>query len=163
VRDVIMVPTIRRWLALFVGLVVVVCALLVSSMAVAQPSARSAGTIALSDSASLHLTGHHGFTLNEAGTATGTISGRIYIHLTVTSTNRVSAEVNLYPSDGSVTGYATASYRPSGALATFNGTMSVARGSGRYNHASGSGLSFSGSVRRTNDAVTVHVNGRMST
>jgi hypothetical protein len=132
-------------------------------MAFAFPSARSAHTMSLSDSANLHLTSHHGFTLNETGTAAGTISGRIYIHLTITSTNSVSAEVNLYPSGGSVTGYATASYRPSGAVATFNGTMRVARGSGRYNHASGSGLSFSGTVHRTNDAVTVHVNGHIST
>ena len=44
----------------------------------------------------------------------------------------------------------------------FNGTMSVARGTGRYRHARGSGLSFTGTIRRSNDAVTVHVNGRMS-
>jgi hypothetical protein len=138
-------------------------ALLACSTVSAFPVARSARTITLSDTASLHLTSHHGFTLNETGTATGTISGRIYIHLTVTSTNRVSAEVNLYPNGGSITGYATASYRPAGAVATFNGTMRVVRGSGRYNHASGSGLSFSGTVHRTNDAVTVHVNGHIST
>jgi len=155
--------SIRRLLARFAGLAAATVALLGCSTASASPSARSARTITLSDSANLHLTSHHGFTLNETGTATGTISGRIYIHLTVTSTNRVSAEVNLYPSGGSITGYATASYRPAGAVATFSGTMRVVRGSGRYNHASGSGLSFSGTVHRTNDAVTVHVNGHIST
>jgi hypothetical protein len=129
----------------------------------ADSPARSARTISLSDSASLHLTSHHGFTLNELGNASGTIGGKIYIHLTITSTNRVSAEVNIYPSGGSITGYATASYSPSGAFARFTGTMRVAHGSGRYAGASGSGLSFTGTVQRTNDAVSVHVNGRMST
>jgi hypothetical protein len=126
-------------------------------------SAAFASTVNLNDSGHLHLTSHHSFTLNEQGTASGTISGTIYIHLKVVSTNRVTAEVSLYPHGGSITGYATAGYHPSGAVATFNGTMSVARGTGRYNGAHGSGLSFSGTVQRSNDAVTVHVSGRMST
>jgi hypothetical protein len=124
--------------------------------------ARSARTISLSDSGRLHLTSHHGFTLNEQGTATGTIAGTIYIHLTVVSTNRVTAEVNIYPRGGSLTGHASASYHPSGAIASFNGTMSIVRGTGRYSHASGSGLTFTGTVQRSNDAVTVHVNGHIS-
>jgi hypothetical protein len=116
----------------------------------------------LNETGHLRLTSHRGFTLNEQGSASGTISGTIYIHLHVVSTNRVTAEVNIYPSGGSLAGYANASYHPSGGVASFNGTMSVARGTGRYSHAHGSGLSFTGTIQRSNDAVTVHVNGRMS-
>jgi|NGEPerStandDraft_6_1074524.scaffolds.fasta_scaffold20036_1 hypothetical protein len=125
-------------------------------------TAHSARTFSLSETGRLHLSSHHGFTLNEQGSASGTISGTIYIHLTVVSTNRVTAEVNIYPSGGSLTGYANASYHPAGGVASFNGTMTVSRGTGRYSHAKGSGLSFTGTVQRSNDAVTVHVNGRMS-
>jgi hypothetical protein len=125
--------------------------------------ARAASTITLNDSARLHLTSHHGFTLNEQGTASGTIAGTIYIHLNVVSTNRVTAEISIYPKGGSITGVANASYHPAGAVASFNGTMTVQRGTGRYSGARGSGLSFSGTVQRTNDAVTVRVSGRMST
>ena len=116
----------------------------------------------MSDSAHLHLTSKHGFTLNEQGYATGTIAGTIYIHLKIVSVNRVTAEVSIYPSGGSLTGYATASYHPSGSVATFNGTMYIARGTGRYSHARGSGLSFTGTIKRENDAITVHVSGGMS-
>lgn len=119
-------------------------------------------TLTLNESGRLHLTSHHGFTLNEQGSASGTISGTIYIHLNIVSTNRVTAEVNIYPSGGSLTGQASASYRPSGAVATFAGTIGIARGSGRYSHARGSGLSFTGTIQRSNDAVTVHVSGRLS-
>lgn len=126
-------------------------------------TARAASTLALNDTGRLHLTSHHGFTLNEQGSASGTISGTIYIHLNVVSTNHVTAEISIYPSGGSLTGEATASYHPSGAVATFSGTMKVERGSGRYSGAHGSGLSFSGTVERTNDAVTVRVSGKMST
>jgi hypothetical protein len=125
-------------------------------------AARSARTFSLNETGHLHLTSHRGFTLNEKGSASGTISGTIYIHLKVVSTNRVTAEVNIYPSGSSLTGYATASYHPAGAAATFNGTMSVVRGTGRYSRAHGFGLSFTGTVQRSNDAVAVHVSGRMS-
>jgi hypothetical protein len=127
----------------------------------ARPRARAARTITLSDTAHLRLTSKHKFTLNEQGTATGTISGPIYIHLNIVSTNRVTAEVSIYPSGSSLTGYATASYRPSGGVATFNGTMSIVRGSGRYRHVHGTGLSFTGTVQRINDAITVRVNGKL--
>jgi hypothetical protein len=85
------------------------------------------------------------------------------IHLQIVSTNRVTAEVNIYPSGSSIVGYATASYRSAGTVASFSGTMTVERGSGRYKGTHGSGLSFTGTVERSNDTVVVHVRGRMST
>ena len=124
-------------------------------------TAHAAGTLTLSDTARLHLTSHHSFTLNEQGSASGTVNGTIYIHLRIVSTNRVSAEVNIYPSGGSITGYASAHHPSEGSSAGFSGSMSVARGTGHYNHAHGSGLSFSGSIRRSDDAVTVYLRGRM--
>jgi hypothetical protein len=134
------------------------------SAAVSRPAAaHAARTISLNDSGRLRLTSHHGFTLNEEGSASGTIAGKIYIHLKVVSTNRVTAEISIYPNGGSVTGFATASYHPSGAVATFDGTMTVERGTGSYKGADGSGLSFSGTIQRSNDAVNVRVSGRMST
>jgi hypothetical protein len=142
-------------------------ALFVAVLGGATPSraatAHAAGTLSLNETGHLRLTSHHGFTLNEQGSTSGTVSGTIYIHLNVVSTNRVTAEVNIYPSGSSITGSASASYHPSGAVATFSGTMTIERGSGRYSGAHGSGLSFSGTVQRSNDSVTVHVSGRMST
>jgi hypothetical protein len=128
----------------------------------AHPVARTARTITLNDSGRLRLTSHHGFTLNEKGTASGTIPGTIYIHLNVSSTNSVTAEVNIYPSGGSLTGKASAGYHVHGAYATFNGTMKIARGTGRYSRARGSDLSFTGTIQRSSDAVGVRVSGRMS-
>ncbi len=128
-------------------------------------TARTARTISLNESGHLHRTSGCGITLNqtlnEQGSASGTVNGTIYIHLRVVSTNRVSAEVNIYPSGGSITGYAGATYRYEGSTAGFSGSMSVARGTGHYNHAHGSGLSFWGSIRRSDDAVTVYLRGRM--
>jgi len=149
------------WVARAIAALVLllVCA---SSANAMRPHAQASRTISLTETGRLHLTSHRAFTLNEQGSASGTISGTIYIHLHVVSTNRVTAELNIYPSGGSLTGYASASYHPSGAVASFNGTMSIARGTGRYSHAHGNGLSFTGTIRRENDAVSVRVSGRMS-
>jgi hypothetical protein len=125
-------------------------------------TARSAQSVALNETGHLHLTGHRGLTLNERGLVSGTIKGTIYIHLTITATNSVRAEVNIYPSDGSITGQASASYRVAGATASFSGTMSVTRGGGRYVHARASGLGFSGTIARSNDAVTVRLSGQLA-
>jgi hypothetical protein len=138
-------------------------ALLAGAGVVHAVAARAANTFSLSDTGHLHRTSHHGFTFNEQGSASGTLSGTIYIHLKIISTNQVTAEVSIYPSGSSITGYGTADYRPSGAVASFSGTMTIERGTGRYSGAHGSGLSFTGTVQRSNDAVTVHVSGRMST
>jgi hypothetical protein len=124
--------------------------------------AHTARTMSLNETGRLHLTSHRSFTLNEAGSASGTISGTIYIHLHVVSTNHVTAEISIFPHGGSITGSASAAYHPSGARATFSGTMSVTRGTGSYRHARGSGLSFSGTIQRSNDAITVHVSGHIS-
>jgi hypothetical protein len=127
------------------------------------PSASLARTISLDERANLHLTSKHGFTLNEQGPATGTLKGTIYVHLTIVSTKRVTAEVNIYPSSGgSISSSASAAYRREGAIGKFSGSLSITHGSGAYSHARGTGLSFSGTIAKSNDAITVHVSGKAS-
>ncbi len=122
----------------------------------------AARTFSLNESGHLRLTGKHGFTLDERGSASGSVPGTIYVHMTVVSTSRVTAEVNIYPRGGSISGYGTASYVKGSTTASFSGSLSIARGTGSYNHAHGSGLSFTGTIQRSDDAVTVRVRGRVS-
>jgi hypothetical protein len=128
----------------------------------AVPLAHAARTFFLSETGRLRLTSKHGFTLNERGQASGTAAGTIYVHLKIVSTSRVTAEVNIYPRGGSISGYGTASYVRGSTTANFSGTMSIGRGTGRYAHAYGAGLSFTGTIERSSDAVTVHVSGRVA-
>jgi len=157
-------PSELRTLVAALSVALLVSAALVSASARASsPVAGQSRIISLHETGRLHLTNKRGFVLNEVGTASGPIRGRIYIHLKIVSTNRVTAEVNIYPSDGSLTGYATAAYRVAGPTASFTGTMSIVRGTGAYRRAHGSGLGFTGTIARSNDAVTVSVTGKLST
>ncbi len=124
--------------------------------------ARAAGTISLNETGRLHLVTKEGFTLNERGTASGTIGGPISVQLTIVSSSRVSAAVTISPKGGSMSGSGTASYHKGETAASFSGTVSIGHGSGSYAHARGSGLSFSGTIARSNEAITVHVSGRLS-
>lgn len=144
------------------GTVALACAPAVGAADASRLSARAARTVTLNETGRLHLTSKKGFTLNEEGTASGTIRGKIYLHLKIVSTNHVTAEVNIYPSAGSLTGSASAGYHVRGGTASFEGTMSVTRGSGGYRAARGSGLGFAGTISRDNDAVTVHLTGSLS-
>ncbi len=121
--------------------------------------ASGAKVLSLNENGSLHLTSKHGFTLNEQGLASGTVRGTIYVRLTIVSSSRVTAEISIYPSGGSITADGSASYHKEQTSELFSGSMSIERGTGSYAHARGSGLSFSGTIR-SNDAVTVRVAGR---
>jgi hypothetical protein len=126
------------------------------------PAASAAKTITLNDTGRLHKTSSRGFNLYESGSASGSIGGSVSMHLDVVSTNRVTAELTVHASGGSLSGNASGAYRNNGATASFSGTLSITHGTGKYSHAHGSGISFSGTIQRTTGAVTVRVNGHLS-
>ena len=121
-----------------------------------------ARAITLNESGRLRLTGKRGFTLNEQGSASGTITGTIYIHLHIVSNTKVTAEVNIYPRGGSLTGSGSAAYHVVGGEALFAGTLSITRGTGTYANARADHLAFTGAIQRRNDAVAVHLSGPLS-
>jgi|SRR5580704_8766577 hypothetical protein len=128
----------------------------------ATKPARAASTVSVNEVGQLHLISKHGYTLNERGIASGTIRGTITVQLKIVSSSRVTAEVTIYPPGGSIAGHGTASYHKGQGAASFAGSLTVEHGSGSYDHAQGSGLSFSGTIAESNDAITVHVSGRFS-
>jgi hypothetical protein len=148
--------------ALALGAVATVAGFGVGAAGATAPHATAARTLTLNDSASLHLQNKHGVELKESGAAKGSLGGTLYLQLKVTSTRSVSAKVQVYPKGGSISGSASASYRVQGSTATFSGTLAITKGSGTYSKAKASGLSFSGTIKRSNDAVTVRVSGPMS-
>jgi hypothetical protein len=129
----------------------------------AAPSAHASRTLNLNDSANLSLSNKKGFELKEGGKASGSLPGAIYIQLKVASERSVTASIQVYPSGGSLKATASGSYRvESSSTASFSGKLNITGGTGRYSKAKGSGLSFSGTVHRPGDSVSVRVSGNMS-
>lgn len=129
----------------------------------AGPHATAARSFRLSDSANLRLNNHKGVELKESGSAKGNLPGQIFIQLRLPSAHFVSAKIQVYPSGGAIDASASAKYTiHTSSSASFSGTLTITGGRGRYAHAKGSRLSFSGTVHRPSDAVSVHVSGNMS-
>jgi hypothetical protein len=153
-------PTLLAIAAIYVGGICAAASL--GANAAAATPAHAARTISINDHGALHLISKHGFTLNEQGSASGSVSGPIHVVLKIVSSSRVTAEVTISPRGGSIYGSASASYHKGEPDASFSGTLSVDRGSGSYAHAQGSGLGFKGTIASSNDAISVSVNGRLS-
>jgi hypothetical protein len=136
-------------------------ALAVGAVGASGSTAHAARTVTLNDTGNLHKTAKKGFNLYESGSASGSISGSVTLHLDVVSTNKFTAELTVYPKGSSISGKASGGYRTDGGTASFNGTLSINHGSGSYSGAHGS-VGFSGTIQRSNDSVTVHVSGKFS-
>lgn len=115
----------------------------------------------LSESGRLHRTSGSGLHLNEQGTATGTIHGTVYIHLQVGSGQTFTAEVNVYAQGASLSGRGSGHYRLAAGDARFSGSLSITRGTGRYAQASAHDLRFTGSIQRSDYAVSVALFGTL--
>lgn len=157
--------TARRFLvsAASAGSFAAVAALGVGTAGATGPRAHASRTISISESGSLRYSNKQGPVVKEQGYARGTLNGQIYIQLRLPSPKTVLAGIQVYPKGGgSLHGSASASFRQHGSYASFSGRMNITGGSGRYSKAHASGLSFSGTINRSNSAVSVRVTGRLS-
>jgi hypothetical protein len=110
----------------------------------------------------LHLIGHPGHILNEQGTFSGTQSGTIAIRFTSVSSTSGEATFTAYPTGGSVSGRTSTKGEVVGAKVYFSGSMTITGGTGKWAHASGRGLGFSGVVDRRSFHATTHMTGTIS-
>lgn len=132
------------------------------SLASQVPRATMARTLNASESASLHLTSHHGGVLREEGSGTGSFNCPLTITLNVSYTT-ASISFSICRSGGAFGGSGKASFYASGTLAHFVGIVNITHGTGRYAHAAGHGLHIEGEIRRNHKyALSVKVYGRMS-
>jgi hypothetical protein len=132
----------------------------VPSGAGAQPSAVAARTMAFNITSNLRLVGRPGHVLNEQGTFSGSQSGTIAIRFTSVTSTSGEATFTAYPKGGGwVSGRTSTKGRVVGASVYFGGTMTITGGSGRWAHASGHGLGFSGVVDRRSFHATTHMQG----
>jgi hypothetical protein len=126
------------------------------------PAATAARTQSFNISSTLHLVGKPGHVLNEQGTFSGTQSGTIAIRFTSVTSTSGEASFVAYPSGGSVSGRTSTRGQVVGAHVYFSGSMTITGGTGKWAHASGRGLGFSGVVDRQNFHATTHMTGTIN-
>jgi hypothetical protein len=104
-------------------------------------------------------TGSTGF--EHAGRATGTVSGSVRSRITLTHSVVLRGTVTITTSRGRLRLKVDGRARSIELRSRFSGSASIAGGSGRYAHASGSGT-FSGVVNRSTWAATIDASGSFS-
>ena len=125
-----------------------------------RPVAVAARELAVSESANLHLISHHHEVITEEGHGSGTLAGKVAIRLTLGFT-QATVTFTTYPPGGTVAGRGEGSSYVQGNTAHFTGTASVTGGTGKYAHASGSGIRITGTLQRKTFAFAVHLEGKL--
>ncbi len=118
-----------------------------------------ARTVRVDDHASLHLVKYAGAVMIEEGQATGTLPGRTWVRLIVSS--KVSAHFEIHTHGGVIDGSGGASLKSSGRYASFAGWLKVSGGRGAYAHAHGKGR-LSGVIDRRTHTLTVTTVGSLA-
>ncbi len=140
------------------GLLILACAIVPTvavlgaaadtSIATDKTLAKTARTVTLSETAHLEPTKREvpGAELSESGRALGTYDAPVLAGLTIHA-HSVTSIVTVFLKSGSITATADASFKFSGEVGNFHGTLNVSRATGTYRHASGQ-LAFRGAINR---------------
>ncbi len=124
------------------------------------PTAVAARSLKVSLNASLILVGRPGHVNTERGTISGTFRGTIAARFVTNGSNQGTGTFTVYPTGGgSFSGQSTAHGHVVGAFAYFTGVGSITGGTGKWAHASASGLQFHGVLNRQNYHSTSSLTG----
>ena len=121
--------------------------------------AHAAHVLKATDTAHLHYVSASGALLFDEGKATGTLPGRMRVHLNLGTT--FTGSFTIYASGGSIEGRGSAAPHGSGTYESFSGTLTVTGGTGRYVHAHGRGRLY-GTFDRENYALVIETTGSLT-
>lgn len=138
-----------------------VCAAGVGAASATTPTASVASSVSVKDEGYLRLVKSSGSLLIDEGPAHGTIPGTVKIHFVYNGDPTVSAQITIYGHAGSIQAQATGRLSsPTSSSPSFEGTLTIDGGSGRYAHAHGSGQLY-GVFYRRSYAMTVQTRGTL--
>jgi hypothetical protein len=129
------------------------------STAAGDPSACAARTLNGTVTAHLHLVEANGSQLDEEGPVTGALPGTM--RAVLTTGDVFSGSFTIDTKGGSIDGHGRATTHESGRYQTFNGSITVTGGTGRYTHAHGR-TGLSGTFDRRTYAMVIKTTGTLS-
>ncbi len=142
---------VRRLPALVCGVLAVAMAMsgvAQASTARGLPVASMSRTVTLAETAHLETSRQNvpGAEISESGRAVGTYDAPVLAGLTIHA-HSVTSIVTIYLKGGSITATADASFKFTGEVGNFHGTLQVTHATGTYRHAAGH-LTFTGAINR---------------
>jgi hypothetical protein len=160
---------LSAWLAIIMYGTALAVGLFPTSVTVAETSAthdakgpliaHAARTLNATDTAHLRYKEGSGSLLDEEGSATGTLPGRMRAHCNIGAT--FTASFTIYTRGGTINGHGTATPSGSGRYESFSGLLIVKDGTGRYTHAHGTAKLY-GTFDRKTLAIVVQTVGKLS-
>jgi hypothetical protein len=128
--------------------------------AIVRRRARAAATETLNEQMRMHITSVKGKRISGEGSASGTVAGSVSFNLVLTTGSRGSAEFSGRNSHGTIEATGAASYRVSGPVSYYTGSVTSITGTGKYAHAHSLGLTFSGTLNRRTYEVIFQLHGK---
>lgn len=129
--------------------------------AIAFTAAPAAATeLTVHETAHLHMVSHSHLSIVEEGNGSGTLSGRLTLHLMLSLTGG-SVTFTAYPPGGTISGRGEGTSYAKGNTAYFTGTASITGGTGKYSHASAHNVQLHGSLQRHTFAFFVELSARL--
>lgn len=109
-----------------------------------------ARTMSVKDEGHLRLIRSSGSLLIDEGPAKGTIPGKVKVRFIYNGDPTVTAQITIYGSGGTIQAHASGRLSsPTSSSPSFQGTLTIAGGSGRYLHAHGAGKLYGVFYRRS--------------
>ncbi len=124
-------------------------------------SAGAAREISLREHVRLHITKRQGADLEARGTANGTLTGALALHIVVGSAERMSASFTGSSRAGTLRGNGQSNYVVSGNVLSYTGTVRIFGGTGAFGHASGVGVHIEGKMNRQQGTISMTIEGKM--
>ena len=125
---------------------------------IGAPAIATGHTLRATDTAHLKYLSASGAVLHEKGGASGTLPGQMRADVRIGA--QFSGSFTIYAKGGSISGHGTATPHGSGVYESFDGTLTVTGGSGRYAHAHGTARLY-GTFDRDGYALVVQTVGTL--
>jgi hypothetical protein len=133
-------------------------AIVAALLAMLAGPALAAHALKATDTAHLRYISASGSLLYEEGGASGTLPGSMRVHFNIGAT--FSGSFTIYTRGGSIRGRGSATPHGSGVYESFEGSLVVVGGSGRFAHARGQARLY-GTFNRNNYALLVQTVGTL--
>lgn len=121
-----------------------------------------AASLTVKDTGDLHFKSVAASSILDEGTISGTLPGKGRVTFLYDGSPNVTARFTIYASGGSISGEAHCKLKdPTSLTPSFSGALKISGGSGRYNHAHGTGKLY-GVFHRHGYAIDMQATGQLN-